>query len=134
MSRGTEVAREQPLPIRLANQYVYIADSSNVERTAQLFFVSPNQINFLIPAETAPGPATIHVFSPVDSREPDTTGSLTVERVAPGLFSANASGAGVASAVVLRIRADGSSLYEPVAQFDGAKFVSVPIDLGPATD
>ncbi len=134
MSRVTEVATEQPLPIRLANQYVYFTDSSGSERTAQLFFVSPNQINFLIPAEIPTGPAKIHVFSPVNSREPDTTGSLMIERVAPGLFAANAGGAGVAAALVLRVKADGTQSYEQVARFDGAKFISTPIDLGPETD
>jgi uncharacterized protein (TIGR03437 family) len=131
MSRGTEIAQEQPLPIRLANQYVYFKDSAGVERTAQLFFVSPNQINFLIPAEAGTGPASIHIFSPVNANEPDTTGTLLIERVAPGLFAANATGTGVAAAVVLRVKPGGAQLFEPVSQFDGAKFVSVPIDLGP---
>jgi hypothetical protein len=43
---------------------------------------------------------------------------------------------GGAVALALRIMADGSQSFEPVAQFDSAqnRFVSVPIDLGPATD
>jgi len=131
MSRSTEIAQELPLPIRLANQYVYFKDSAGVERAAQLFFVSPNQINFLIPAEAAIGPASIRVFSPVNSNEPETTGTLMVENVAPGLFAANANGAGVAAAVVLRVKQGGGQHYEPVSNFDGTKFVSVPIDLGP---
>jgi uncharacterized protein (TIGR03437 family) len=134
MSRGTEVAQEQPLPIRLANQYVYFKDSAGVERAAQLFFVSPGQINFLIPGEAALGPASIHIFSPVNSNEPDTTDTLLIERVAPGLFAANANGAGVAAAVALRVKAGGAQSFEPVARFDGTRFVSVPLDLGPATD
>ncbi|MGH9845529.1 MAG: hypothetical protein ACREEM_43010, partial [Blastocatellia bacterium] len=54
----------------------------------------------------------------------------------PGLFSANASGQGLAAAVALRVKADGSQSFEPVAQFDQAqnKFVAVPIDLGPESD
>lgn len=56
--------------------------------------------------------------------------------VAPGLFSANADGKGVAAANALRIKADGTQSYEPVAVYDSTqkKYVSVPIDLGPATD
>src|SRR5262249_4618400 len=56
--------------------------------------------------------------------------------VAPGLFAANANGQGVAAALVLRVRADGSQQFEPVAQFDPAqnKFVAVPIELGPEGD
>ncbi|MEO6724784.1 MAG: FG-GAP-like repeat-containing protein [Blastocatellia bacterium] len=134
MSRTTEIAREQPLPILLANKYVNIKDAAGVERSSQLFFVSPGQINFLIPPDTAIGPATLRVYSPANPTEAETTGTLLIEKVAPGLFTANANGAGVAAAVVFRIKADGTQSYEPVSRFDGAMSVSVPIDLGPATD
>jgi uncharacterized protein (TIGR03437 family) len=63
-------------------------------------------------------------------------GSLLVHKVAPGLFTANGDGQGVAAALLRRVRADGSSLDEPVAQFDAEqnRFVPRPIDLGPETD
>ncbi len=50
--------------------------------------------------------------------------------------SATASVEGVAAAVALRIKADGTQSFEPVARFDAAtnRFVSAPIDLGPAND
>ncbi len=53
-----------------------------------------------------------------------------------GVFSANADGQGPAAAVILRIKADGSQIYEPVAQFDQAqqKFVTAPIDMRQETD
>ncbi|MGH9841738.1 MAG: hypothetical protein ACREEM_23540 [Blastocatellia bacterium] len=55
---------------------------------------------------------------------------------APGLFTADASGKGVAAATALRIRADGTQSFEPIARFDAAqnKFVAVPIDLGPENE
>jgi uncharacterized protein (TIGR03437 family) len=58
---------------------------------------------------------------------------VQIAPVAPGLFSANASGQGVASGVALRVKADGAQTYEPIARFDQAqnRFVAVPIDLGP---
>ncbi len=67
---------------------------------------------------------------------PVASGAATIANVAPGLFSANSSGQGVAAALVLRIKADGSQSFEPVAQFDAAqnRFAPAPIDLGPATD
>jgi uncharacterized protein (TIGR03437 family) len=63
-------------------------------------------------------------------------GTITVANVAPALFSANATGRGLAAAVVLRQRGDGSQVFESVARFDAAQnqFVAVPIDLGPETD
>jgi hypothetical protein len=43
---------------------------------------------------------------------------------------------GLAAAVVLRVKADGSQVYGPAARFDAAqnKFVAVPIDLGDESD
>jgi len=42
----------------------------------------------------------------------------------------------VAAAIALRVRADGSQQYEPIAKFDPAqnKFVPLPLDLGPEGD
>ena len=53
--------------------------------------------------------------------------------VAPSLFAANGNGQGVAAAVALRIKADGSQSFEPVARFEPGqnRFVAAPIDLGP---
>ncbi|MDX2041276.1 MAG: hypothetical protein SF097_08505 [Acidobacteriota bacterium] len=63
-------------------------------------------------------------------------GYTTLSPVYPGLFSADASGKGLAAAVVLRVKADGSQSYEPVTMFNEAqnKFVAQPIDLGAETD
>jgi uncharacterized protein (TIGR03437 family) len=110
-----------------------VKDSAGTERSAPLFFVSPTQVNYLIPQDTRLGPATVTIKSGDGSVS---MGTVLIERVAPGVFSANANGQGVAAAVILRVRADGSWQYEPVAQFDTAqgRFVSVPINLGPTTD
>jgi uncharacterized protein (TIGR03437 family) len=82
---------------------------------------------------TALGLATITVTGG-DGRQ--STGVRQIKVVAPGLFSFEASGGGLAAAVALRIRPDGSQSFEPVARFDAAqnRFVAAPIDLGPETD
>ena len=61
------------------------------------------------------------------------SGGVTIATVAPGLFAANANGQGVAAAVALRVRQNGTQSFEPIARFDSAqnRFVSTPIDLGP---
>lgn len=124
---GTFVATSLPLPLQLGGAYVSIEDSVSTPRYAPLFAVTPNQINYLIPPETAEGYAlvTVRAASGQSYRE-----LIRVAKTAPGLFSANADGQGVAAALVLRIR-DGQQIYEPVARFDQAqgKFVSIPIDL-----
>ncbi len=133
LATSTLAASSTPLPTTLAGTMVKVRDSAGTERLAPLFFVSPAQINYQIPATTATGAATITVTSGDGSLS---TGSAQIANIAPGLFTANASGQGIAAAIALRIKADGSQSYEPVVQFDPTqnKFVAVPIDLGPETD
>ncbi len=128
-----QTAPSLPLPTQLAGVSVKVRDSAGAERLAPLFFVSPGQINYQVPPGTADGLATVTVTSG-DSFV--AAGMVEIAGVAPGLFSANASGQGVAAALALRLKADGAQQFEPVARFDSAqnRFVAVPIDLGPETD
>ncbi len=133
LATGSAAAQTTPLPTTLAGTTVKLKDSQGAEKLAPLFFASSGQVNFLVPTGVATGDAVITITSG-DGRV--STGVTKIETVAPGLFSANASGQGVPAAVVLRVRANGQQVYEPVAVFDPAKqsFVSTPIDLGPETD
>lgn len=128
LANSTESASGVPLPTTLGGVSVKVKDSLGVERNAPLFFVSPTQINFQVPPGTAAGAAAISAGSGA--------GVLQITNVAPGMFSANASGSGLAAALALRIKADGSQSYEPVGRFDSAlgRYVAAPIDLGAATD
>lgn len=133
LATATNSANTTPLPTTLAGTTVTVRDSAGIERLAPLFFVSPNQINYQMPPETAPGLATITVVTPAGNVSQGTT---TIAAVAPGLFAANASGQGVAAAFALRIRADGSQSYEAIARFDPTlqRYVAQPIDLGPVNE
>jgi uncharacterized protein (TIGR03437 family) len=71
----------------------------------------------LIPAGMAAGAATV-VITSGDGKV--STGVVQIAAVAPGLFSANASGQGVASGVALRVKADGTQTFESIARFDQA--------------
>lgn len=127
LSQNVAAATALPLPTTLDGTSVLVNGVA-----APLFFVSPGQINYLIPTATANGTATITVRrNGVDTAQ----GTATIESVAPALFSANANGQGVAAAVLLR-RRNGVDTFEPVAQFNAAanRFDPIPIDLGPATD
>ncbi|MEP7342177.1 MAG: SBBP repeat-containing protein [Acidobacteriota bacterium] len=128
-----QAATSNPLPTTLAGTTVRVRDSAGLERAAPLFFVSPTQINYLIPSGMANGTATVTV---INSNGDISSATMQIQNVAPGLFTADASGRGVAAAVVLRVKANGTQSYEPVAQFDPAqsKVVAVPIDLGAETD
>ncbi len=133
LATATLAASTNPLPTTLAGTTVRVKDGIGAERLAPLFLVSPAQINFQVPPGTASGTAIVTITSGDGSVS---SGTAQIASVAPGLFSANANGQGVAAAVVLRVKADGSQVYEPVTRFDPAqnRFVAAPIDLGPPTD
>jgi uncharacterized protein (TIGR03437 family) len=133
LATATDIANSLPLPTTLAGTTVRVKDSAGTERLAPLFFVAPTQVNYLVPSGTANGLASIMISS---SDGQVSLGAVQIAAVAPGLFTANASGQGVAAATVLRIKADGTQTFEPIGQFDQTRnqFVAVPIDLGPATD
>lgn len=129
LSGQTQVAASAPLPLSLTGASVFIKDSRGNEFASPLFFASPNQINFQVPSGLALGPATIYA---VNNGNIHSTGSIEITGVSPGLFTADASGAGLAAATVLRIKANGQQVYEPVARFDLAlnRFVATPIEVG----
>jgi len=64
-----------------------------VEKT----YVSPTQINAMVPAQAAPGPASFTVTVPQSGPQ---RGTIAVAAVAPGLFSANSSGKGPAAGYI----------------------------------
>jgi len=130
---ATQIAFTVPLPTSLAGTTVKIKDSAGAERLAPLFFVSPTQVNYIIPPGTAAGAATVTITSGDGTVS---TGVAIIKAVAPGVFTANGNGQGVAAALTLRVKADGTQSFETVAQFDAAqnKFVARPLDLGPETD
>lgn len=133
LTAGAIAPSTTPLPTTLGGVTVTITDKNNVARAAPLFFVSNGQVNFQAPAETATGRARISL-----QRQDGSTiaGDLLVEKAAPGLFAANANGAGAGAFVALRIAADGAQTYLPTFSFDASqnRFVAVPVSLGAETD
>src|SRR5262249_20974707 len=117
----------------LAGTTVEVTDSAGQKRLAPLFFVSPLQVNYLMPAGTASGVAAVKITS---GGGQVTQGATLVQTVAPGVFAANTSGKDVAAATALRVKADNTQIYEAVTQYDAtaSAFVPIPIDLGPETD
>ncbi|MFN0109890.1 MAG: hypothetical protein ACKVZH_13635 [Blastocatellia bacterium] len=133
LATRTEIASAVPLPTTLAGTRVVVRDALGGERLASLFFVASSQVNFLIPPGTAPGTATINITS---DDGVVSSGVLQISTVAASLFAANSNGREVAAGFALRITAAGAQINEPINRFDSAqgKFVSVPIDLGAASD
>ncbi len=130
LATGTQAAGSLPLPTMLAGTTVKVEDSAGVERLAPLFFVSPQQVNYQIPAGTTPGAVTVAITASDGS---SAFGIERVRNVAPAVFAANANGRGVAAGVAVRVR-NGAQIFLPIARRDGTQFVPEPIDLGPDGD
>jgi uncharacterized protein (TIGR03437 family) len=122
-----------PLPEFLDGTTVTVRDSTGTERLAPLFYISPEQVNWQIPAGTAAGAATVTITSTLDGIS---VSSLQIASVSPSLFAANASGQGVAAALILHVKTDGTQVYDPVARFDATqnRFVPIPIDISPVDE
>lgn len=130
LSTTSQVATTLPLPTTLAGTNVKVRDSAGTERLSALFYVSPTQINYQIPAATANGLAEVSV---INNGAVVAKGTTIITGVMPGSFSVTANGKGIAAAVVQRVR-NGVSTYEPTVTVNQGQVVAVPIDLGPATD
>ncbi|HKQ78610.1 MAG TPA: NF038122 family metalloprotease [Blastocatellia bacterium] len=126
LATSTQAATTIPLPLSLAGTTVSVTDITGTQRDAPLFFASAGQVNYQIPSGTMNGPATVSLISGAGAIS---KGTINIASVAPGLFAANPTGQGVAAAVVLRVRPDNSQSFEPIARFEGGRFVSVPISL-----
>ncbi len=96
LAATTLAADKQPLPTSLGGTSVQVQDSSGQLRSAPLFFVSPNQINYQIPAGTAPGGATVYVTTGNASPQ---IGTTIVAISAPSIFTQDQSGNGAAVAI-----------------------------------
>lgn len=109
LAAATETA-SLPLPYSLGGTSVRVRDSAGEDRPTQLYFVSPGQVNYVIPADTAGGPATVTVY-----QGPATiaSGSVTVASTAAGIFTANSTGRGAPAANVVRVLPDSTESTEP---------------------
>jgi uncharacterized protein (TIGR03437 family) len=127
LSQNVVIASTTPLPTELDGTQVVVRDANNVDRNAPLFFVAPTQINYLIPAGTAVGAATISV-----RRGSNTVGQGTVQidTISPGIFTANASGQGVPAAVALRVVGT-QQTFESIFTVQNNVATATPINLGP---
>lgn len=132
LSNATRVANTTPLPTSLNGTSINVIDSFGVGRLSPLFFVSAGQVNYQIPPGTAPGAASVSV----NINDAFTGfGELNIATVAPGMFTADASGQGYPAAVAYRYRGTTLVAVESLTQLDATnKVIAKPLDLGPETD
>ena len=89
-----------------------MTDSSGTARVAPLMYVSPSQINFVIPPGSAAGTAGFAIAN-------GSSTTATIQSVAPTLFSMSGDGRGVAAANAVAVAA-GSQVQSPVPVFQCA--------------
>ncbi|HLH16860.1 MAG TPA: Ig-like domain repeat protein [Bryobacteraceae bacterium] len=127
-----DTAGTLPLASSLGGVTVKITDSAGVARNAPLYgvFGSAGQINFAIPGDTAKGMAAVTVGLAGGGAIATAIG---IGAMAPGLFSADATGHGVWAGQAIHVHADGSQTVVASARWDDSskQWVANPIDLGP---
>ncbi len=133
LATGTlEATPGQPLPTTLLTTTVTVNGTP-----AQLFFVSPGQINLLIPSGVPAGNRTVVVTSTLGNGDQIvSSGQLNIASTAPAIFTANASGFGPPAAVTGRI-INGQFVYDSVLPFapdpvTPGQYIPNPIDVGTA--
>jgi len=123
---STSAAQSQPLPTSIGGVTLQVRDTTGTTQKAPLVFISPSQINFVMPAGISPGQVALTLTngmnSPVD-------GTALVRSVAPALFTADGKGTGVPAATGARVGSNQQQSPVPVFHCDGTVCTSVPIDL-----
>lgn len=130
LASATQGAAALPLPTVLAGASVVVTDSAGIDRAAPLFFVSPGQVNYLVPAGVSVGQASVRALR---DGQVVARGQVRLETVAPALFTANADGKGVPAAGAVRVSADGTRQTPVDVYRCGAaagSCVPIAIDLG----
>lgn len=130
---GTDLATTAQLdgsfPTNLAGTTATLVDSSKTSYAVPLFFVSPGQVNYFVPAKVKSGPATLTVKS-ADGAV--TSGMVLVSNVMPGLYTAGQNGQGVAAAIAIIAHSDKSQTSQ-VTFTCSAGAGCVPSPISPAS-
>jgi uncharacterized protein (TIGR03437 family) len=115
-------------PVSLGGISLHVRDSLGADRLAQLFFVSPTHVNFLVPDATAEGLAALNID---DGHLPLVEGlrATVIQLLAPGFFTADGSGAGAAAATGVRMLPNNTEIPVPVFSCSNGRCNTVPIDL-----
>lgn len=122
-------ASSLPLPVELLGTRL-ILSREGAEVNCPLFFVSPGQINFMIPDEFPVGTATLTL---VRNGVRQNSSPVTIADLRPGLFSANASGSGPAAGYYVRVDGNSQQLGNLVECPSGASSCEAVAIQPPAT-
>ena len=122
-----DVQAHGPLPLKLAGITVEITDSASITRRARISWVSAGwgQINFVIPDESAAGPARMTLVRDDGSRL-DT--NITIADTVPG-FRTGLSCRGAAIGLATQVSAEGRNAPTPISTCEDHDCRTLPIPL-----
>jgi uncharacterized protein (TIGR03437 family) len=126
---GLVVAPNAPWPTTLSGVSVEITDSQGQKLLAPIYFVAQTSIGFLVPANIALGHAAIKLTT---STGAIISGTLEIDRLSPGLYSAKSNGSGVAAGLFIRVAGSGTQgsgfLFNPTSRDPVAVDLGLPSD------
>ena len=133
LALGAGAAESAAPPTVLQGASVTVTDSLGTKRLAGLWNVGPTAIVFLVPNQVSLGSASVITNLAGTASEPF---SVEILAIAPGLYSANLDGTGIAWGYAIRVDADGESSFELITDFDApvGSRTPIPVSLGPETD
>jgi phospholipase C len=108
LAAGPQQAQSQPLPTSLGGVTATLKDANGGVFPIGLFYVSPSQVNCLLPKGAASGTASITLTN----GSATFTGTASVGATAPGLYTASLSGQGPAAAQVVDARGAYSNTFQ----------------------
>jgi uncharacterized protein (TIGR03437 family) len=128
LAAGVVVNTSATLSQTLGGTTLTVQDSAGVNRLGRLYFVSPGQVNFEVPAATAVGDATVTAFA---GSGLVSTATVAIRNASPGIFTANGNGSGVPAALGLRVTPAGAQSPVNVFQCNAAGVCTpAPIAMG----
>jgi uncharacterized protein (TIGR03437 family) len=104
LSNGSGQAASQPLPTLLNGTSIGLTDSTGQTTAAPLFYSTPSQVNFKIPAGVALGRASFAIQ--VDGQT-TASGTMNIANVSPGIYSISGAGQGPLAGYAVQASAAG---------------------------
>ncbi len=98
LANSSALSTSATFPTKLAGTTMTLVDSSNTSYNVGMYFASAQQVNYLVPTNAKPGPATINIASGDGTQ---TSGTLLISPVAPGIYTANQNGSGPAAGIAI---------------------------------
>ena len=121
---GQPSSAQPPLPTQLSGISINIEDSTGITRSAPLYFVSANQVNFIVPSGTASGPALVTLAGAAQPL----SAVIQITSLAAELFTV---GPNLAAAYAVRVSPDGTQTIVPLYDAQRLGIATIPLDLTP---